>query len=511
MLDLEGIKTQIKFFECLDSAVTAYKMMADEHANSFFDAVKKQNKIPLINSIPGSNVLLVNHVLKTAITRYALMMYVREEESFIKFDKIQNEPQYLSVRDKILKADPSLTHAECNKVLKQICNAIAHGDILSSLDFEVYEKMIKEIYNKTYSLVANHPDMAKKYYDGHIASSRLKFNYETFFDVLPDGTRVKRPRPIKKQLELNHDDIQKIVYLIADNTLTMPAAFYLDNDKNIRVMNLTNPEKPDEIYVLDEVQKEAFEELQAQFLAEYSEVFKEDFNEKIAYSMAISKIMLGEKYKYLKLRELCDVGATISKGIKETKRSPIEIQSKIFDLYRKKIENSAIYKVVDSGEEIVSKELNLSIRTVLNTDIKNIYKNFLIVEVVSMLQIAEQNKLKHLIGNSDIVKEIASDYYEKEELTDKEILKVIDHIRDAFIHGTFINNVDDKIEIYNQVSRSDKTLEYKFTVYNDDLEKIKEACFDTFRQLQRNMETTLATKTPTTKTTSATSEKERII
>lgn len=513
MLDLEGIKTQIRFFECFDSAVTAYKMMSDGTADSFFDAVKRQNKIPLINSIPGSNVLLVNHVLKTAITRYALMMYVREEESFIKFDKIQNESDYISVRDKILQADPSLTQAECNKVLKQICNAIAHGDILSSLDFEIYENMITDIYKRSGSLIAKHPDMAKKYYDGHIASSRLKFNYETFFDILPDGTRVKRPHPIKRQLDLKHDDISKIVYLISDNTNTNPVAFYVNSDHNIEILDISdNEEKMHETYILDETQKEALQEMKAEFMDEYGEIFKTDFNEKMAITMAISRILLGDKFKYLKLRELCDVGATVAKGIKETKRTADEIQEQIFDMFKSKIANSPIYKVVENGHEIVSKDLNLSMRTVLNAEIGNIYKNFLIIEVVSMLQIVEQNELKRLVGNSDIIREIATDYYKKEELTDKEILKVIDHIRDAFIHGTFINNVDDKIEIYDQVSRSDKTLEYKFTVYNDDLEKIKEACFVAFRQLKRNMESILPTTTPTTtKTTPTTSEKERTI
>ena len=44
MLDLDGIKTQIRFFECLDSAVEAYKMMADGTASSFFDGVKNKTK-----------------------------------------------------------------------------------------------------------------------------------------------------------------------------------------------------------------------------------------------------------------------------------------------------------------------------------------------------------------------------------------------------------------------------------------------------------------------------------
>ncbi len=490
MLDLEGIKNQIRYFECLDSAVSAYKMMTNDEADSFYDAIKRQNKVPLINSIPGSNVLLANHVLKTGISRFALMMYVREEENFIKFDKIQNEDAYINVKNKILKNDPSLTHAECNKVLKQICNAIAHGDVLSSLDFEEYERMLNEIYSHSHSLNAKHPDMERKYYDGHIASSRLKFNYETFFDILPDGTRVRRPRPIKKQLEIAHDDITKIVYLIADNSITMPAAFYINREGNVDVLDLSKPdyESSKSTYVLDEVQKECLQDLQNKYFNENIKNFEKEFNENISLSMAISKIMLGEKFKYLKIRELCDVGATISKGLQETKRSARQIYEAIWDLYQEKLKNGYVYKMKNSGSEIVSKELNLTMRTVLNADLDNIYKNFLMMQVASMLQIVEQNNLKLKVGSSPVVREIAAEYYEKDEFSDREIIKILDNIRDALIHGTYINDVEDRINIYDQVSRTDKTLEYKFTIFNSDLEKIKYACMDAFKDKKAELQ-----------------------
>ena len=483
MLDLEGIKNQIRYFECLDAAVSAYKMMADGEAKSFYEAIKKQNKIPLINSIPGSNVLLANHVLKTATSRFSFMLLIREEKTFIKFDKIQKQDKYISIRDKILENDPCLTQAECDKILNQITNAIAHGDILSSLDFKLYEDTLNRIYTHSRSLNATHPDMEKIYYDGHIASSVLKFNYETYFDLLPDGTRIKKNRPVKKQLKLTHDDIANIVYMISDHTETMNAAYYMDKN-NIVVIDLANNTETE--YPLDEIQKEAMSDLYNFYKIKLEKHLNKELSSKLANTLAMPKILFGEKFAYLKIRELCDVGTAISKGLQQTKRGIDEIQNYMSNVVKNYLDKAHIYQAKNA--EIVSKELSYYIRPVLNNEIENLYKNYLIVEIATMLQIIEQNELKRKVGNSPIIREIAAEYYEKEEFTDKEIIKIIDHIRDAFIHGTYINNVEDKIEIYDQITRTDKTLEYKFTVYNDDLEQLKTACMSALKERESQLQ-----------------------
>lgn len=495
MLNLTELKNQIKYFECLDVAVKSYKMMLDGEAVSFNDGVKKQKRIPLINNIQESDVLLANHVLKTALSRLGFMMTIREEDNVIKFDSIQEEDIYLSIRDKILEFDNCLTQADCSRILTQISNAIAHGDILTSFDFELFNETITKIYDKYRSLNLKHQTAQFMYADGLTKCAELKFNYETFFELDSDGNRRKLSHPIKKQFKINHDDLSKLIYLISDNKTTKSGAYVLDENGNIHLL-IKNSEKI-ETFFLDDIQKEAIKDLEKFYMNQLQDTTPE-LAYQLASMMAISKVlMVRKKLNYFKIREIVDVGITIAKGLKETKRTKQEIQQDMFDMFINKIDESDYYTIdnnnLTSQKIITSSKFNIYTRTILNAEINNVYKNFLAVQTASLLQIVEQNQLKRKIGDSEIIQEIAADFYEKEEFTDKEILKVIDNIRDAFTHGTYINNTEDKFDIYDQISRSDKTLEYKFTLYSEDLEKINDACLESIKELMIDMQRSLQT------------------
>lgn len=85
--------------------------------------------------------------------------------------------------------------------------------------------------------------------------------------------------------------------------------------------------------------------------------------------------------------------------------------------------------------------------------------------------------------------------FEKEEvaLDDKDLISIIDNIRNAFVHGSYINLPDDRIEIYDQKTKKDKQLEHKFTLDNSDMEEIKDACLYSLKELRKELSPTIPT------------------
>ena len=68
------------------------------------------------------------------------------------------------------------------------------------------------------------------------------------------------------------------------------------------------------------------------------------------------------------------------------------------------------------------------------------------------------------------------------------------------MHGNYINNVGDKIEIFDQVSDSDETLEHKFTIHSRDLEEVKDKCFEVFKIHKAKLEAKESVTTDETET-----------
>ena len=516
MLDLKDLKNQIKYFEYMDFSLQSYKMVFEGNADSLYDAIKKK-KVAKLNNIPDSDVLAVIDIARSVLCRRLFTLAVREQEDFVDFGIIESKQEYKDFRDNILSKHPDLTQADCQKILRQICNAISHGDILSSFNFEEYEKRLKNFYDNLKTLSPTNGYLVKQFYskklvDLYYSSSNLIFNYESFFEFFPDGTKQKRTKPVKIKLTLTEDDIIAIVNLVLDYTMhekifdsildnnTIP----VEDAKDI-IKSFKNSTKLSDfakifpkILKLDDIQKEAREDLKNHFIEVLKNHTKFSNDDKTAEmislfseTIATQNVSLSNKYVFLKINQLLHAIELLPVNINESKRSYSEILAYNFK------NDSKMFNDEENFYEFLS--------YVDFLDGNKFYKEMLIAEISAMLQIVEQNELKRKVGSSDIIQEIAIDFYEKDSFTDKEIITIIDNIRDAFVHGSYITNVEDKIEIYDQITRTDKTLEYKFTLYNEDLEKIKDACLDAFKDMKKDLENATTTPVSTSSTTLSTS------
>ncbi|MBP3431755.1 MAG: hypothetical protein J6K39_02755 [Clostridia bacterium] len=498
MFNLEEIKNEIRYLESLNVAVAAYKNAPEQ---TFYDAVKKQKKIPLINYIRDSDVLLALDVLRIAVTRKLFSLAVREQDGFVDFSSIKTSPDYIKVRDKILKKHPSLANADCNKILRQICNAISHGDILSSFNFKEYEKSVSKIYAMKKTLSTNNKSVVEKFYakqlvESYYLASDLEFKYESFFEFLPDGSKVKRDKPMKITLKISEDDIILIMNLILDYTL------HEQIGKSIYDLTLTSDEKKEkmlkptkgmdgvnllpELLNFDEVQKDAFEKLKAEFektIFTHTDIFKLDYKnsnsitilELLATGNAMHDISFGSTFTFIKLNRLLTIIELLPININDSKRNLLDIVS----------QNCNLGQTINDLNEEDYQELLPYIEYCTDG---RMHKELLAIQTITTLQDVEQNNLKRLVGACPAIQQIAKEIYEKETFSDKEIIKIIDNIRDAFTHGTYINNIEDEFDIYDQVSRTDKSLEYKFTVTSDTLEAINFTAISALKALEKQLE-----------------------
>lgn len=499
MLDLQDLKNQIKYFEYMDFATQSYKMIFEDNADSLYDAIKTK-KVAKLKNIPDSDVLAVIDIARSVLCRRLFTLAVREQEEFVDFSVIESKQEYKKFRDKILGKHPNLTQADCQKILRQICNAISHGDILSSFNFSEYEERLKSFYENFKTLSPTYGYLVKQFYskklvDLYYSSNNLIFNYESFFEFLPDGTKQKRNKPVKIKLTLTEEDIITIVNLVLDYTMHEKIfdsiidndTIEVENAKDI-IQSVKNSTKISDyakvlpkILKFDDIQKEAREDLKNHFIDVFKKYTKFTDNDQMddmislfSETIATQNVSFADKYTFLKINQLLHVIELLPVNINESKNSYLEIL--LYNLQN----DSKMFNDEENFYEILS--------CIDFLDGNKFYKELLIAETSAMLQIVEQNELKLKVGSSAIIREIAAEIYEKEEFTDKEIIIIIDNIRDAFVHGSYITNVDDKIEIYDQITRTDKTLEHKFTLYNDDLEKINKACFEAFNDMKKRLE-----------------------
>jgi len=137
------------------------------------------------------------------------------------------------------------------------------------------------------------------------------------------------------------------------------------------------------------------------------------------------------------------------------------------------------------------------IRSCFNSRIESSYKELLIVQIGNMLEEIEQNNLKRKVCSAEIFTQIAAEVFDKEEseVTDQDTMFVLDKIRNSIVHGRYINAGDEKMEIYDQISSSNKDIEHKFTLFTEDMESVKDACLAAFKEKIAELEPTTATVT----------------
>ena len=482
MPDLKSLDNEIRFFETLNAGIEAFKAFSHGEAKSFDEAIRKvRHNIVASDEIPHNKAILAKSLIGLSLIRRLFIMAVRERADYIDFEGIANTKEYQELRDKLLKNDPSLTQVECHKILKQFCNAIAHGDVIKSFNFDKYEQTTKEIYKKFYSLS---PINLKRSMDLSYAldkSSSLLFNYESNFEIGSDGTRVKRPTPVKFQVEMTSVEMFNLLNLVCKNEITKKVYYFINENLYAGMIDLDTKEKTE--FEFDEVQKEALNQIKNDYLSRNLNLpVTEETKLQYALIIGLQRVLMGQKFLHIKINDISNSAITLPRSEKDLKKTEDEIMNYV-SAFAKKISGHPINSF---GYEQMK----------YNTKLTNIYKNLLTTQIVNMLEEIEQLSIKvKTAKKSKVIREIACELFEKEEvaLDDKDLISIIDNIRNAFVHGSYINLPDDRIEIYDQKTKKDKQLEHKFTLDNSDMEEIKDACLYSLKELRKELSPTIPT------------------
>lgn len=183
MIEKDELTQEILFFDYLDAAVEAYKAMKNDPTTSFYDSVRRNKRAPKVGDVAGSDVLISKIVLALSLSRRIFVLDIRERLQFFKFDEIEKNPKFATFKAEIFKDEPELTGAECANILKQICNSIAHGDVIQSFDFKAYEEKISKYYKTIGTLAPKSSILAKQLGEMVEECCTLKFYYPSYFTL----------------------------------------------------------------------------------------------------------------------------------------------------------------------------------------------------------------------------------------------------------------------------------------------------------------------------------------
>ena len=472
-MDSKELENQIRFFKYYSAGVNAYEYMASRKAESFAHGVRRQKFAEEINGIYGSNVLLAKIITGIAVHRYLFEMAVRERSNYIDFTKVGSDPKYIAIRDKILKNDKSLTHADCDKIILKICNSIAHGNIVKSFDFDMFSSEISAHYQKHKTLDTKDFVMASDYAKLIRKCWSLHFNYESRFEIDKDGKRIKRTTPAVFELEIAPEDITDLMDLV-ENCVSHIPCYYALAENYIEEgtvgpdgMKINTKNIP-----LDKYQLSTIDEVQNDFIDFFSDCRDADAEgiKKAGLMIGIFRALVEDK-TYLKLRELFAIVATLPANLSDAKRS---IKQIVDDA-----SNYAAYKLKQTPVQIAN--------SIYNSNPSNAYKYLLVSEVATMLETIENCALKTELAKFEVVDELSKAYHKKTSTTEKEKTQTIDKIRNSFVHGNYIVRPSGNFEIYDHKSPTDESLEHKFTLNIKQLEQIRTSCMDTFKTKQSEL------------------------
>lgn len=504
MIKREDLSNQVKFFKYLDAGVRAYKLFDEGSVDSYYDGVKRSKNAPPISGIAGSNVLLAKTILGIALARRTLVAQLRENGKNLLFSKIENEEDFIRIKNRIFTEDPTLSNAECDKILTSICNSIAHGDITKSFNFDVFEKGIKEIYRECGTIESKKkPELRQKLNDTIRNSASIYVNYTSRFTFDNDGNKIPRPTPVKYNLNIDFATISALLTrIVFNNDLSQNSriAYGLTEDGVVHIADENLNEL--ESFPLNNIQKKNFVEIYehctemfkshnyhgmniAKLLQYYENLdscrktgfvdqSKMTLAEQYAMDVALQSVLFEDKFSYIKTRNMSTIAITLPPDIEASKQDIKEHTIRITDLDMNLFGHNMFF---------------LSVGLYQTLNLERIYKEMLITETLTMLELAEQNCLLTRIAENKNSEEFfdAVGNDTDEEYTSREKVKILNHLRNSLVHANYIIDAEDKYYLFDQISRSNETLECKYVITIDELEAVKNACIDVFTTLEKEM------------------------
>ena len=244
---------EIKFLEYLDKAVEweKEKQIALKSATPPFD---EQQMLDIVEDFQLSKLKTMDDcvermkmlkVLNNANDRRLFLTIVRENFNNIDFTLLGTNSTYLKIKNEILSQYPELNFVDDGRFLRQIGNALAHGNYDSLLDMKKLDKVWTGSNKKPISFSKRNESnnyteynfdlmLGKNKFSSFQKSSNLdftlnllyntvnsetnietlKFKYESSRMLDANGNVVARPSPKIFNLEVNHKQLKNLISLV---------------------------------------------------------------------------------------------------------------------------------------------------------------------------------------------------------------------------------------------------------------------------------------------------------
>ena len=464
--------------------------------------------------------------LHNAYLRRVFLSIVRENFETINFENLKNNPRYLKIRDRILENHPEVNFVEDDKFLRQIANAFAHGNYNSLLDMQSLdefvtasknEKLTFQNKNKNIHLVSTIKDkedlsentkillsQLEKVYNAPNKISELRlllamlggtdnnseiveFKFESNFMLDGAGNVVRRPSPLNLDLKITHSELDHLLLMVIaernlDNQIVLTAkqqdGKVLEipkgsTDEDVAKMCLNNNDvcgyntKEGSTFLLnlDEKQKQFFidEYVHSRkwFNTEFFNFHDDEINDLLATNQPSHIMALGEFF-YPTLLNLCYADMSLN-----------DINS----LFNMAMFNAQRHEQKNMQDVLVSTGYMVSgFGSVFNS-----YTESLTTEMLLLMQIVEEKGLMSECENSqeisNIIQSLDQTEMNKVRLSPKyrnDNRSVLSHMRDSFSHLIYLNSQNEKLYIYDYVSKRNRTPDFKFTITVDQLGQIKD-------------------------------------
>ena len=530
--------SELKFLKYLDDAVeyergklkAIIKPCPPFSTNKIIEQTQKYDEQQFNTSHDCIQHMIANKTLKNIVIRRMFELLIRENFDQVDFTSLSQIPQYVAIKNKILNNNPELTHVDDGAFLRQIANAIAHGNYVKLLDIDKIEKewelskskmslddfksvsptlYFQSMYSKDpkYGNTANNllekmndKSSAVKLTPLELYQSILQSNispaefaeirYESNYTIDQDGNRIKRPATQIYNLKVSLNDIDQVLFFIISSlkqeTRIIP---YQKNGTTIKPLNDSNSYRQDalkmlqvydmvkhnyqdntqEIVELDNAQKKFF-------INDYvntRELFTKDFFKKIYGTNYMADVLsTNAGTQYFGLSNLF-TNAKIEKLSSVSFALSNNIKS-YFSFIEKALTNPDSQSTIDIIDDNHKK-------TYFYKQIFDVYSESLISEVLLLLQILEDHQQLSSLQNNAVVNSIIKRFSAKDlnemQASSKyndDSITVIHHLRNSFTHLTYLTNPNGDLYIYDQVSKRNKNQVYKFTINVKSLEKIKD-------------------------------------
>ena len=151
---------EIKFLNYLDDGVMSLKDKHQAIVNSgkpfsmakIINNVQKFDEERLATIEDCASDVIKNKVLKNVLVRRMFELMIRENFDEIDFSYLSSIPKFLEIKNRVLGGKRELSHVDNDAFLRQIANAIAHGNYVSLFNVD---KMEEEYHKLVDALTTN--------------------------------------------------------------------------------------------------------------------------------------------------------------------------------------------------------------------------------------------------------------------------------------------------------------------------------------------------------------------